>query len=94
MGPGAVVTQRPVRVHPGPLAGIRRWLLSKFKTHPMWRTVNLPDGGIEVLPVNDWIDHDVDGEDCICHPGIEIAARADGAGHATVVFHHALDGRS
>lgn len=42
---------------------------------------------IHVYPVNDVVDHDTDGGDCICGPDSEFVEGG------IVVTHHSLDGR-
>ena len=45
-----------------------------------------------VSPVEDLIDHDTDGDDCLCGPTTEAVPDDDG-GFGWVVTHHSLDGR-
>jgi len=47
---------------------------------------------IHVIPVNDLIEHDTDGGDCVCGPDTEPVERDDGS-IAWLVSHHSLDGR-
>lgn len=47
---------------------------------------------VHVEPINDLIDHDTNGGDCICGPATEAAFRDDGS-NGWVVVHHSLDGR-
>lgn len=47
---------------------------------------------VHVFPVNDLVEHDTDGGDCICGPETEPVARDDGT-FGYVVTHHSLDGR-
>lgn len=46
---------------------------------------------VHVYPLDDLIEHVVDGTDCICGPRLELAER-DGE-HGWLVVHHSLDGR-
>jgi hypothetical protein len=43
-------------------------------------------------PVNDLVEHDTDGGDCVCGPETQPVQR-DGGGIAYVIVHHSLDGR-
>lgn len=45
-----------------------------------------------VIPVNDLVDHEDVGDDCVCGPRVELIQR-DGRPDAYVVVHHSLDGR-
>ena len=45
-------------------------------------------GTFHVLPVDDLVEHEDQGDDCICGPHVEFFPRG------RVVVHHALDGRS
>lgn len=47
---------------------------------------------LHTYPVNDLIDHEVDGDDCPCGPTTEPVPRADGS-FGWLVTHHSLDGR-
>ena len=47
---------------------------------------------LHVFPLNDLVDHDTDGGDCVCGPTTEPVERDDGS-IGWVVCHHALDGR-
>jgi hypothetical protein len=47
---------------------------------------------VHVLPVDDLIEHEDEGDDCVCGPLIEHVAQDDGSSRWMVV-HHALDGR-
>lgn len=47
---------------------------------------------VHVYPVNDLVDHDLDGGDCACGPTAEPVERDDGS-MGWVLVHHALDGR-
>jgi hypothetical protein len=51
-------------------------------------------GGVIVhtIPVNDLIDHDTSGDDCLCGPASEPDIRDDGS-CGWVVVHHSLGGR-
>jgi hypothetical protein len=58
-------------------------------TVPMARGVSpLMPHRVHVYPLNDEIEHDTDGDDCLCTPDIE---EVEGGG--IVVIHHSLDGR-
>ena len=45
-----------------------------------------------VFPIDDLVDHDTDGGDCVCGPTTKPVERDDGS-IAWIVCHHALDGR-
>lgn len=45
-----------------------------------------------VFPVNDLIEHDRTGDDCVCGPEVEPVERDDGS-IGWLVVHHSLDGR-
>lgn len=47
---------------------------------------------VHVYPINDLVDHELDGDDCVCGPTAEPAGRDDGS-IGWVLVHHALDGR-
>ncbi len=47
---------------------------------------------IHVLPVNDLVEHDSSGEQCVCGPHVEAVFRDDGT-NGWLVSHHSLDGR-
>lgn len=47
---------------------------------------------VHVVPANDLIQHEIDGEDCPCGPLIEPVPRADGT-MGWIASHHALDNR-
>lgn len=47
---------------------------------------------IHTVPVNDLIEHDSDGGDCICGPTVVPIEREDGS-IAWQMIHHSLDGR-
>tara|TARA_B100000700_G_scaffold313331_1_gene398193 strand:+ start:211 stop:384 length:174 start_codon:yes stop_codon:yes gene_type:complete len=47
---------------------------------------------VHVYPVNDLVEHDVEGGDCICGPTTEAIKREDGS-YGWVIIHHSLDGR-
>lgn len=47
---------------------------------------------LHVVPLNDLIEHDRDGEDCPCGPTIKPVERDDGS-IAWMVVHASLDGR-
>lgn len=42
---------------------------------------------VHVVPVADLVDHDTDGDDCVCGPDVEFVPGG------MVVIHHSLDGR-
>jgi hypothetical protein len=50
---------------------------------------------IHVYPVNDVVEHDVDGGACICGPDFEYSDPRDGITYdnGPLVLHHSLDGR-
>ncbi len=45
-----------------------------------------------VVPINDLIEHETDGSDCVCGPTTEPVPREDGS-MGWVISHHSLDGR-
>lgn len=47
---------------------------------------------VHVLPVNDLIDHEDEGDGCICGPELEPVLSDDGS-CGWVITHHSLDGR-
>jgi hypothetical protein len=47
---------------------------------------------VHTFPVNDLIEHDTSGQDCICGPEVESVERPDGS-MGWHVIHHSLDGR-
>lgn len=47
---------------------------------------------IHTIPLNDLIEHDTDGGDCICGPTTEAVFREDDS-NGWHVLHHSLDGR-
>lgn len=47
---------------------------------------------LHVVPVNDLIEHETVGGDCVCGPETEPVERDDGS-FGWVVKHHSLDGR-
>lgn len=50
------------------------------------------DGSVHVWPDSDLIDHDLDGDNCVCGPTTDPVKRDDGS-VGWVIVHHALDGR-
>lgn len=51
------------------------------------------NGDIHVVPINDLIGHDTDGDgDCVCGPDVIPVERDDGS-YGWVHEHHSLDGR-
>lgn len=46
---------------------------------------------VHVVPVGDLIEHDSEGEDCVCGPTVELVETLSGDGWLFV--HHSLDGR-
>jgi hypothetical protein len=47
---------------------------------------------IHIVPVDDLIEHDTSGEDCVCGPETIPVTRDDGS-IAFLIAHHPLDGR-
>jgi hypothetical protein len=47
---------------------------------------------VHVLPVNDLVEHDNTGDDCVCGPEVEPVPRDDGS-MGWLIKHHSLDGR-
>jgi hypothetical protein len=45
-----------------------------------------------VYPIDDFVEHDTDGGDCLCGPTTEPVFREDGS-NGWLVVHHSLDGR-
>jgi hypothetical protein len=50
-----------------------------------------PLSRVHVLPVNDLIDHDDVGDDCVCGPAVEHVPSDTGDGW--LITHNSLDGR-
>ena len=48
---------------------------------------------VHTYPVDDLIEHDTDGGDCVCGPVTEPVMREDGS-NGWLVVHQALDGRA
>lgn len=46
---------------------------------------------VHVIPVDDLIEHDTSGDDCVCGPDHELVPTSDGDGW--LVIHNSLDGR-
>ena len=47
---------------------------------------------VHVSPIGDLIEHDTEGDGCLCGPSLEAVPREDGT-YGWVMTHHALDGR-
>lgn len=47
---------------------------------------------VHVIPVNDLIEHDEEGTDCVCMPEVVPVERNEGS-FGYVITHHSLDGR-
>lgn len=47
---------------------------------------------VHTYPVNDLIEHDLEGTDCVCGPEVEAVMREDGS-NGWLISHHSLDGR-
>ena len=47
---------------------------------------------IHTYPVNDLVEHELEGEGCVCGPDVEAVFRDDGS-NGWLVKHHSLDGR-
>lgn len=47
---------------------------------------------LHVLPVADLVEHEDEGDDCICGPTTEPVPAADGS-MGWLIVHHSLDGR-
>lgn len=47
---------------------------------------------VHTYPANDWVEHETEGDDCICGPTIEPVPRDDGS-FGWHILHHSLDGR-
>ena len=45
---------------------------------------------VHVIPRNDLIEHDTNGDDCVCGPELEQVESANGDGW--LIKHHSLDG--
>lgn len=46
---------------------------------------------MHVLPFNDLVEHEDEGDECVCGPSVEYVKGSDGDGW--VITHHSLDGR-
>ena len=49
-------------------------------------------GPVHVVPINDLIEHETSGDDCVCGVRVEAVFRDDGS-NGWVYVHHSLDGR-
>ena len=62
-----------------------------------WMMSHSEDGiyGVQVWPLNDIFDHDLDSVDCTCGPKVEFADPETGLTYANGPFvsHYSLDGR-
>jgi hypothetical protein len=47
---------------------------------------------VHVCPINDLIEHNRDGDSCLCGPTVEAVFRDDGS-NGWLIIHHSLDGR-
>lgn len=47
---------------------------------------------VHVVPVNDLVEHDSSGADCVCGPTVEPVMRDDGS-NGWLITHNSLDGR-
>jgi hypothetical protein len=47
---------------------------------------------IHVFPVDDLVEHELEGDDCVCGPEAQPVERDDGS-FGWVLTHHSLDGR-
>lgn len=47
---------------------------------------------LHVVPIDDLVEHDTDGGDCVCTPRVEAVHRDDGS-NGWLHTHHSLDGR-
>lgn len=56
------------------------------------RAMTDSENTFHVYPVNDLIEHETDGEPCVCNPTTVPIEREDGS-MAWQVIHHSLDGR-
>lgn len=52
----------------------------------------MSDGDVHCYPLNDLVEHDTSGGDCICGPDTEPVPRDDGS-IGWLITHHSLDGR-
>ena len=52
----------------------------------------MSDDVIHISPINDLVEHELEGEDCVCGPDVEPVMRSDGS-NGWIVRHHSLDGR-
>lgn len=53
----------------------------------------MSDDVIHISPINDLVEHKLEGEDCVCGPDVEPVMRSDGS-NGWIVRHHQLDGRA
>lgn len=60
--------------------------------HAGWRSELVDDDQVQVYPVADLIEHDLNEDSCVCGPRIELVER-DGQCDAWMYVHAALDGR-
>lgn len=47
---------------------------------------------VHVFPVFDLIEHEIEGDSCVCGPTVEAVFREDGS-NGWLITHHSLDGR-
>jgi hypothetical protein len=52
----------------------------------------MADGDLHVLPLNDLLEHEEDGDDCPCLPHVEAVPRDDGS-TGWLIVHNAWDCR-
>lgn len=45
-----------------------------------------------IYPLNDLVDHDTDGDGCVCGP-VDVPVERDDGSYAWLVVHNSLDGR-
>lgn len=57
----------------------------------MWGYTEPEDGRVQVFPIDDLIEHDLD-DDCVCVPR-ETLVHCDDGSDGWVITHHSLDGR-
>lgn len=47
---------------------------------------------MHAYPMNDLMEHETDGEDCVCGPAVRHIKHDDGTS-GWIILHHSLDGR-
>ena len=60
----------------------------------MWGVYGL-EHSVHIVPLNDWIDHKMSGDECCCEPDVEWVDPESLMPYGRpIITHHAIDGRS